>query len=172
MTEGSSLKVLNDMKNTIKPHLKAVTASLALILSACVQNNNVPVDMGATIAVVPKLIGTLYPVNNSNIRGAVAISPSANYKGTLAIVSISGGTVGAQIPWQLQQGSCTAPGSALGSQKNYPVFIPAADGNANVEVVLPFSIKMKQSYSVTVQSPSEPGQTAACADLYTPQEPN
>lgn len=149
--------------------LAVVVATMAsLVAGACVTSPSAH-STSAQVALPGALrwSGSLTPQNGSAVRGSAVLTPvESDSARTRALVSISGATAGALLPWHVHQGACGEHGGIVGPAGAYPPLVVAPDGNAQVTVALPFPIPAGGSYSVNIHaSQARMDSILACANL-------
>lgn len=115
----------------------------------------------------------LSPQGDSKVGGSASIEASggggsqtgqaAAYQ---ASISVTGGTAGGSLGWTVQEGSCSSPGSAVGSASAYPAIKVDEGGTGNATATIASQLDASKAYSVSV---NDGGTVLACGDFTAAQ---
>jgi len=98
--------------------------------------------------------------------GRVAATVATGITGTVAHVSLAGGTSGATHPWHIHRGTCGNDLGIVGAADAYPALRPGGDGRANASATVNVALVPGDSYFVNVHaSPQNLGTIVACSNL-------
>jgi hypothetical protein len=108
--------------------------------------------------------GTLNPVGASGISGTAR--GTSGHDMSHVMVSVSGATAGARLPWHVHEGRCgDASPPIVGPASAYPVMTVGADGRASADAHLNLDLNEAKNYIVNVHaSPSNLGTIVSCGD--------
>lgn len=132
-----------------------------LLLAACAPRQQV---RGAESRQIVDWRGQLEPVNDSGVRGAVAIRTGHGQTGVS--VSIAGARPGSMHPWHIYSGACGSGGSIVGSTSAYPVLQVNSTGDASASAMLDVALHSGASYYVNISaSPTDVETVLACGQV-------
>lgn len=141
-----------------------------LALGACVRTSTNPATGGMDVDVESptkqgedwkaKLVGTPGYTQLSGEAKATVVEGKTN-----ASVTLMGGMSGGVHPWMIHDGTCAAPGSALGTMNMYPPLTFGSDMRANVNTTLDMRLNEAKPYIVAVHASMSDMTIVACGNL-------
>ena len=101
--------------------------------------------------------------NNSNVRGSVKAQSVGVGMGVN--ISINNATPGAQHPWHVHTGTCSAGGGIVGSMSNYPVLTVNSSGEASANATISTALNEQSRYHVNVHRSTSDLTVISCGNL-------